>query len=562
MTFYRGTPASEGYAVGPVYRYVPFDDTIPESFTAPENAPQEQERYGAAREAAAQELAQLAQTLRETDPVQAEIFTAHAEILDDEELDAAVQEAIESGHTAPSAVYQACTAFAQMLAAVPDAMIAARAADVKDVRSRLIRLLLGVKTSSLSQLPGPVVVVAQELLPSDTATMDRSNVLALLTRAGGTTSHCAILARSFGIPAVVGMEGILTDLPEGETVLVDAVAGTVCAAPDAQTLADFLQRQQQLQAQREEDAVYLPHPCRTADGVPVSIGMNIGALNSAARALLPCCDMAGLFRTEFVYMDASHMPTEEEQFRVYRDTLLAFGGKPVTLRTLDIGGDKSLPYFPLPSEENPFLGNRALRLCLSHREIFLTQLRAALRASVYGDLWLMFPMVGSLADIHRALDAVDEAKASLAAQGIPFAPCKIGIMVEIPAIALLAREAAQLVDFASIGTNDLCQYLSAADRHNPQVEACYDEALPAVLRMIAHVAQAFGDKPLSVCGELGGDKRLAPVLVGMGLRKLSMSASRMAAVKRSLSRYTLAQCQAAAQRALACSSAEEILAGL
>ena len=257
-------------------------------------------------------------------------------------------------------------------------------------------------------------------------------------------------------------------------------------------------------------------------------------------------------------MDSDHLPTGEEQFRAYRTVLEAFDGKPVTLRTLDIGGDKTLPYFPLPKEDNPFLGNRALRLCLTHRGLFLTQLRAALRAAVYGDLWLMFPMVGSLEDIRRALRALEEARLSLERDNIPYGACKTGIMIEIPAMALMAKEASELVDFASIGTNDLCQYLSAADRQNPEVEPYYQEALPALLRMISMVISSFGEKPLSVCGEIGGDPRLAPVLAGLGLKKLSMSASRMAAVKCAITKKNFAELQCIASEVLSMQTAAQI----
>ncbi len=555
---YKGNPVCAGYAAGPVYQYRPFSCDVQEETISEEEIPAALARLKRLHNAAAAELEEIYRRMSAHDEEKARVFRAHLEILEDEALAEEIELAVTDENAALDwAIASVFDRFIRLLSKTADPLIRERTADLEDVKLRLLRLSAGVPERNLSRLPGPVVVAAHDLLPSDTATIDRNNVLAILTETGGPTSHSAIIARSYGIPAILGIPGI-TALPDGEAVLADAVSGTVRTAPTEEEAAAFRAAQEAFLRARDADAVYLSRPCATADGVHIDIGMNVGALNDAERACISCCDFAGLFRTEFLYMDAAYLPTEEEQFRAYRATLEAFCGKPVTLRTLDIGGDKTLPYFPLPQEENPFLGNRALRLCLTHRELFLTQLRAALRAAAYGELWLMFPMVGSIADIRRALDALDEAKASLERDGLPYGQCKTGIMIEIPAIALMAGEAAALVDFASIGTNDLCQYLSAADRQNPEVEPYYQEALPAALRMISGIANAFAGKPLSVCGEMGGDPRLAPVLAGLGLRKLSMSASRIAAVKRALAGKTISELQAIAATVLRLQTAEEI----
>lgn len=560
---YKGTPVCAGYARGSVYQYRPFICEVEKSSITDAEISSALSRWQQIRIDAAAELEEIRQRLSVHDAEKAKVFSAHIEILNDEAIAEEIEAAISEENAALDwAIATVFERFIHILSKTADPLIRERTADLQDVKLRLLRLERGIPERNLSALSGPVVVVAHDLLPSDTATIDRDNVLAILTETGGPTSHTAIIARSYAIPAILGLDEISSHLADGETVLVDAVCGTVLSDPTEEALEAFSHLQHDYLQKQQSDAAYLAHPCATADGIRISIGMNVGALNDAERELVPCCDFAGLFRTEFLYMDAAHLPTEEEQYRAYRATLEAFAGKPVTLRTLDIGGDKTLPYFPLPQEDNPFLGNRALRLCLTHLDLFLTQLRAALRAAQFGDLWLMFPMVGSISDIHRALDALNDARTSLERDGLSYGACKVGIMVEIPAIALLAKEAAALVDFASIGTNDLCQYLSAADRQNPQVEPYYQQSLPAVLRMIAGIVRDFGDKPLSVCGEMGGDRLLAPVLAGLGLHKLSMSAARIAGVKHVLAEKTLPQLQGLAQHALALPTAEEIRAYL
>lgn len=555
---YNGNSVCAGYAVGSIYQYRPFSYPVQESYIEEEEIPAAMQRLQQLHTAAAAELEEICSRMSAHDAQKAKVFRAHMEILEDEAVFEEIESAITEENAAPDwAIARAYDRFSDILSRNADSLIRERAADLQDVKLRLLRLYAGTPERNLSVLPGPVVIAAHDLLPSDTATIDRKNVLAILTETGGPTSHSAIIARSYGIPAILGIPEI-TRLPDGETVLVDAVMGSVRCAPTVQELADFRAEQEAFSRARDADAAYLASACATADGIHIDIGMNVGALNDTEREYIACCDFAGLFRTEFLYMDSAHLPTEQEQFLAYRATLEAFSGKPVTLRTLDIGGDKTLPYFPLPKEENPFLGNRALRLCLTHRELFLTQLRAALRAAAYGELWLMFPMVGSITDIHRIKDALAEARASLERDAIPYGACKVGIMIEIPAIALLADEAAAMVDFASIGTNDLCQYLSAADRQNPDVAPYYQDALPAVLRMISHIAKAFRGKPLSVCGEMGGDPLLAPVLVGLGLRKLSMSASRIAAVKHAVAKKELPELEALAASVLQMQTAAEI----
>lgn len=441
-----------------------------------------------------------------------------------------------------------------------DGLMRERAADLQDVRSRLLRCLSGAPEKNLSRLPGPVIIAARDLLPTDTATMDRENVLAIITETGGQTSHSAILARSYGIPAVLGVSGAMEVLRDGETAAVDGSAGVVIVEPDGETRAALETRRAGDLARRALDAQYRCEPCATADGTAIDIGVNIGEAVEDYAALAEGADLAGLFRTEFLYMQGSRLPTEEEQFAAYSSLLRGFGGKPVVLRTLDVGGDKALPCLPLPQEENPFLGKRALRLCLDRQDLFVTQLRAALRASVWGNLWIMFPMVGTPEDWRQAKALADRVRAELLAEGTAVAEnVKFGVMIEVPSIVVLADKIVREVDFASIGTNDLCQYTLAVDRGNREVTGYYQMYSPAVFRMIAHVSGVFREagKPLCVCGELGGDAGAALALVGMGLRKLSMSRGAVGTVKRVLAGKTMGQLESLAARVLDCATAAE-----
>ncbi len=550
MRIFRGTPVSPGIAEGNVYLYQAFSCDVFESYV-PEGREQEAfQAYQAAVHTADAELVAIIRSFAETDADKAKIFSAHREILDDEEIADEIRTAIlDESKSADFAVDSVFTAFATLLSKAGDALIAARVADIRDVRNRVVRILHGEAEKNLSRLGAPAIVVAHDLLPSDTATLDKKNVLAIITEVGGTTSHSAILARSYGIPAILGVPEATNALPDGAYAAVDAMVGEVYLEPDESSLQLLHQKRVAFAEDMQDASRYLAAEGRLADGTRIEIGLNIGSANDAGA--LRNCDFIGLFRTEFLYMQTDFLPDEEDQFEAYRRVLADAAGKPVTLRTLDIGGDKTLPGLSMPHEENPFLGNRALRLCLAHRDLFYTQLRAALRASVYGNLWLMFPMVGTLDDIRAAKEAIGEAQRQLESRGIPYDPkVRVGIMIEIPSIAIIADRAAQECDFASVGTNDLCQYLHAADRMNPQTEAYYQSFSPAMFRTLKLIFEAFAaaGKPVSVCGELAGNPQAAPALAGLGLRKFSMNASAVASVKRALSHFTLEQCRTIADQ--------------
>lgn len=560
---YQGNCISEGIAIGRAYTYSPVEIHITEHTIARSEVAQTLEEFQDLKRTAMQELLQLQRKLQATDPGKAKIFAAHKEMLEDEELEECICDAIEECYTLDWAIESSFTQFIDLLSKAKDPLISARTADLLDVKKRLLRIRSGTPEKNLAKLPPDAIIISHDLLPSDTAAIDRKHVKGIITEIGGDTSHTAIIARSYGIPAISGVPQAVECLKDGEQIIMNALSGEIIYAPTPEELLAATRAKNSFMQEKEIQNQFLKRPCRTSDHVSVMTGINIGALTEEEERLLPYVDYIGLFRTEFLYMDSDHMPTEEEQYEAYRNVLEKSGGKTVTLRTLDIGGDKVLPYFELPKEENPFLGNRALRLCLDYEELFNTQLRAALRASVHGDLWIMFPMVGSISDIRRALAALEAAKRSLEKDRLPFdEETKIGIMIEIPAIAVLAEEAARYVDFASIGTNDLLQYLSAADRQNAQIVKYYHAGIPAALRLIDHVSRKFAEqgKTVGVCGEMGGDPVFAPIFAGMGIRKLSMSTSRIAAVKQVMSLFSAEELAAVKECVLARDSTEQIAA--
>lgn len=561
MITLKGNAVSPGAARGAVYIYRPFQAVAEEKHLDAEAAPAEKARYLAVKEKAGAELAALCSALEKEDPEKAKIFTAHLDILNDPAMGEEIIEEIESEKGAGDwAIWKVYAKFIKMISRAKDPMIQERTVDFEDVRKRLLRIWNGAAETGLSRLPSPVVVAARDLMPSDTASIDRRNVLAIITETGGATSHSAIIARSYEIPAILGIAGLLDALKDGMTVAVDALSGALFLDPDNETAAriDLLR-----EAWLREAAVtktFLQKEGRTASGERVEIGLNIGSAGEEELTGAAYTDYAGLFRTEFLYLGRDNLPSEDEQFEVYRTVLSLYGARPVTLRTLDIGGDKQLSCMNLPAEDNPFLGKRALRLCFDYPALFKTQLRAALRASVYGNLYLMLPMVGSLDDIRRAKTILKEVEAELTAEGKPYrADYKLGIMIEIPAIALVADLAAAEVDFASVGTNDLCQYLCAVDRMNPEIASYYQSYHPAMFRIIGMAASAFAQagKPLSVCGEMGGNPPSALALVGLGVRKLSMGLAQVAQVKRLLAGLRLCEAEAAARQVQRFSTAAE-----
>lgn len=486
---------------------------------------------------------------------EAAIFEAHAELLEDPELGEAVQVQINEGQNPVTAWKTAIAERASVIAALKDPTLSARAADLRDVGRRVLRLLLGVSEKGMALPDRPVVIVARELSPSDTASFDTEHVLGFAIVEGGPTSHIAILARAIGLPAIVGADEAILTLPAEAPVILNGSSGTLTVNPDAGALESANQAQQRWIEYRRTAVEQAAQPAVTLDGHHVDVSANAGSAADASEAMKMSADGIGLLRTEFLFLERTTGPSEDEQFDIYRTIAETMQNRPVIIRTLDIGGDKPVPYIQLKPELNPFLGERGIRLCLNRPELFRAQLRAILRAASYGSLRIMFPMVSDVGEIRQARALLDELRQELGAPEIQF-----GIMVEVPSAALLAEKLAPEIDFFSIGTNDLTQYTLAVDRGNATLAAKHDGLHPAVLRLIAHTISAahkFG-KRADICGELGSDPAAVPILVGLGMDELSVSIPAVPIVKAQVRKLQLSAIQPLAQQALECSSAQEV----
>ncbi len=538
----KGIPASEGMAIGPAFIYQPKTPQVERRTNVKPKA--ELVRLETALATADQQLEALKARIEAASGAEeAQIFQAHRLFLSDPVFVGVIRQAIEAEKiNAEAAVEQTVAKLADQFRAMDNEYFRARAADIVDVGHRVLRLLAGWGESSLTNMAEPAIVLAADLTPSDTASLDRAMVLAFCTATGGTTSHTAILARSLGIPAVAGLGEKLLTLQPGEQLLVDGYAGEVFVQPDPATVTATQSRYLARQQTQAEALIHAAEPAVTQDNQTLTVLANIGGLADAERARDLGAEGVGLLRTEFLFLQGDTLPDEEQQYQLYQGIADIFPSQPVIIRTLDVGGDKPLPALEMPKEENPFLGRRAVRLSLAEPALFQTQLRAILRAAHHRHIKIMFPMIGSLSEFHQARAALEMAKASLAAEKVVHNPnVEVGIMVEIPSAALLAPIFAAEVDFFSIGTNDLAQYTLAADRTNPLVAPLADPFHPAVLRLIQEVIQAgqLHHKEVGMCGEMAGNLLAIPLLVGMGLTEFSMTASAIPSAKaliRSLSR--------------------------
>jgi phosphocarrier protein FPr len=555
-----GIAASPGIAIGPVFQYRP---RLPEVTTySVIDTEAEWRRLEAALAEAVQEIDQLHKAaIEQVGPAKAAIFEAHLLILQDPTLlDAVNATIVDDQINAEAAWLAVIERTAGDYRALEDTYMQARAADVMDVGRRVLTGLMDIEPPRL-EFDEPVILLAADLTPSDTARLDPALVLGLCTELGGATSHSAILARALGIPAIVGLGPSLESVPGGRKIAIDGGQGRLWLKPKPDQLTGLEEKRRQwlLDRQRAKDASR--GPAVTVDDHRVEIGANIGGPHDMIVALEFGAEGVGLFRTEFLFLDRQTAPTEEEQAAVYGEVVQAMGQRPVIIRTLDVGGDKPLPYIDLGREDNPFLGWRGIRFCLDEPELFKTQLRAILRASHGHNLKLMFPMIGALAEVRAAKSLLSEAKSELVSRNLPFnAEMEVGIMVEVPAAAASADQLATEVDFFSIGTNDLTQYVMAADRGNARVSGLANALQPAVLRLIRQTVHAAHKAGIWVgmCGELAGNAQAAPLLVGLGLDELSMSAPAIPAVKEAIRGFTLTTAREIAQNALACPSAAEV----
>jgi len=568
-----GTPASAGVAIGPLVAIGPAP-VVAGGRIAPEQADAEVARLAAAMEAAGSELEALAERVGAEHPAEAEIFFAHAMLAQDPALAEAAEDRIRAGDDAVAAIRAAGERFAAEYRAMDDELIAARATDILDVAGRIVDRLTGAGPAGPA-LERPSIIAAVDLTPSLTATLPRERLLGIALAEGSATAHAAILARAYGIPAVVGIWG----LPEameaavgaasdaGTVVALDGATGEVVLDPDAATLARFEQARVAAVDAAARALTEAALPAVTRDGLDVTLLANIGGPGESARAVELGARGVGLFRTEFLFLERTAPPSEEEQLTAYRAVVEAFAPHPVTIRLLDVGGDKPIPYLPIAPEANPFLGVRALRLAWDQPGIFLTQLRAAMRAAAGtppGTVGVMAPMIADARDADLLLRLAAEARESLVVAGVAHGELALGVMLEIPAAILVGDTYLPRLAFASIGTNDLLQYTAAVDRGNRAL-ARYQESLhPAVLRLVRQAVEACdaAGASLSVCGEMGGDAVAALALVGLGVRKLSMAASSLAGVRRAIRSADTAALDEAARIALAGPTADDVRAGL
>ena len=558
----QGISGSRGVAVGNVYRYIQEEIVIPDYTVADDKVEEEIGKFAAAMAATLKQLDTIRQkALDEMGPEEAAIFEAHMQIAQDPSLSDGIKSLVESSHTnVVAATAQTIETFANIFLGMEDPYMRERGADIKDIGDRLMRNMLGMNPRGLSHISGEVILVAQDLAPSDTASLDKNVVKGIVTAAGGPTSHAAIMARTLEIPAVMGV-GDIESFVDGDKAVVLGTDGIVEMNPSDADWAEYTNQaaafQEELKRLRESANL----EATTTDGYHVELFGNIGKAKDAKNALTMGAQGIGLYRTEFLYMENDELPAEDVQFEEYKKVAQDMKGKPVIIRTMDIGGDKELKCLDLPSEMNPFLGYRAIRISLNRPDIFKVQLRALLRASAFGDIHIMYPMIASVEEVKQANAMLDECKAELTAEGKEFnKDIKVGIMIEVPAAAVISPILAKYVDFFSIGTNDLCQYTLAVDRMNEAIGSLYQPLHPGVLRLIKHVIDASHEhgKFTGMCGELAGDPVATMILLGLGLDEFSMTASSIPLIKNILRSVSKAECEEVANKALTMDTAEEI----
>lgn len=543
-----GIGASEGVSIGKVLLFREEEMVIPEVKAADSTIESELTKLEEGLKKSKTQLISIREKVKEKmGEDKAAIFDGHIMLLEDEDLLMEVQDKIK-GEKMPAAraLKEGIDEYCEMISQLDDAYLRERAADLQDIGKRWLKNLLGIKIYDLSNLEPDTVVVTYDLTPSDTAQLDLKNCVGFITEVGGKTAHSAIMARSLELPAVVGVKGILSEVKEGETVIMDGEVGELFLNPAEELLSQYEVKREELRKEKEELKKLIGEDAITTDGRKVDIWGNIGSPNDVDAVIESGATGIGLYRTEFLFMNSDHFPTEEEQYQAYRIVAEKMKGKPVTIRTMDIGGDKELPYLDLPKELNPFLGYRAIRISLENKDMFKTQLRAILRASRYGQIKIMYPMISSINEIRKANTILEECKRELDEIGKVYdRNIKVGIMVETPSTAIIAYKFAKEVDFFSIGTNDLTQYFLAVDRGNEMVSALYNSFNPAVLEAIQKVIDAAHNAGISVsmCGEFAGDKKATKLLLGMGLDSFSMSASSTLQVKKIIRSSSYAEAQ-------------------
>lgn len=562
MGMYQGVNASEGIGIGTVMIAVDPDLTFEPQEVA--DAASEKERYQSALAVFCEKTQAQADHMKTAvGEAEAEIMLGHIVLAQDPGMTDAINGAIDGGTCAEQALVDASTMFENMFLSMDDEMFRLRAADIADIRTGILAELLGVEVVDLSVLPENTVVVVHDLTPSMTATIDKKNVAGIVTETGGRTSHSAIIARALEIPAVLSVANSCSALRNGMTAIVDGSDGVVISEPDADVLAKYTAMAEEFAAEKAALEAFRGKETVTADGIKKILACNIGSPDDVANALDHDAEAIGLFRSEFLFMDATELPSEEEQFQAYRKVATALKGAPVIIRTLDVGGDKEIPYLHMEKEENPFMGYRAVRYCLDNADQYKVQLRALLRASAFGDIKIMIPLVTCVEEVRAVKELVEVCKAELDQEGFKFNPdTEVGVMMETPAASLIADKLAEEADFFSIGTNDLIGYTMCADRGNDRISNLYNVYYPAVLRSIKNIIECGVKAGIMVgmCGEAAADPLLEPLLISFGLEEFSMSAPSILRARKTISQWSKQECDELAERALSLSTSAEVRA--
>ena len=559
---FKGTNASAGIGIGKA-AIIKENELVIRPEKVIDGAAEVERFKGALAETIAQTETLAADLATRVGEKEAEIMQGHLMLLNDPMLTNEIESAITGDNVCSEfAIETVCTMYADMFASMDDELMQQRATDMRDIKVRLQQVLQGVKPVDIAALPEGSVIVAKDLTPSMTAGINPANVAGIVTEMGGRTSHSAILARALEIPAVVAVPGILGQVEDGAEMIVDGSEGVVLAAPSEEEKAEYTAKRDQFLKEKKELEQYIGKPTVTRDGVEIELVANIGNPDDVEKVLQYDGEGVGLFRTEFLFMDRTAMPTEEEQFEAYKKVAIALNGRPVIIRTLDIGGDKEIPYMGLQKDENPFLGYRAIRFCLDRKDdVYRPQLRALLRASAFGQIKIMIPMVTCIEEIREAKALIEEIKKELDEKGIAYnKEIKVGIMVETAAASLMADVFAKEVDFFSIGTNDLTQYTMSVDRGNEKVSYLYSTFNPAVLRSIRNIIKCGREAGIMVgmCGEAASDPMMIPLLLAFGLNEFSMSSSAILKARKMITGYSEAELQAVADKAMSFVRAKEI----
>lgn len=561
---YKGVNASEGIGIGNVMVAVEPDLSFEPHEVA--DAAAEKQRYADALAVFCEKTQAQADHMKETvGEAEAEIMSGHIMLAQDPGMTDSINQAIDGGTCAEQALVDTSTMFENMFLAMDDEMFRLRAADIADIRTGILAELLGKEVVDLSVLPENTIVVVHDLTPSMTATIDKPHVAGIVTETGGRTSHSAIIARALEIPAVLSVANSCSALRNGMRAIVDGTEGVVIADPEAEVLDEYTKAAETFAAEKAALESFRGQKTVTADGIEKILACNIGSPDDVANALDHDCEAIGLFRSEFLFMDSAELPSEDEQFEAYRKVASALKGAPVIIRTLDVGGDKEIPYLHMQKEDNPFMGFRAVRYCLANPDQYKVQLRALLRASAFGDVKIMIPLVTCVEEVRAVKALVEECKHELADEGRKFNEnIEVGIMVETPAASLIADKLAEVADFFSIGTNDLIGYTMCADRGNDTISNLYQVYYPSVLRSLKNIIESGSKAGIMVgmCGEAAADPLLEPLLISWGLEEFSMSAPSILRARKTISQWSKAECDALAEKVLALDTAEEVKAAL